>query len=62
MLRAEFKERCKAAGIYMWEVAEAYGCAEVTFSKKLRHEISGEDEKKILTIIDELSAQKKNDN
>lgn len=62
MNREEFRNRCKSAGICMWQVADAYGCAEVTFSKKLRHEITGEDEKKILAIIADLSKQKKKDN
>lgn len=62
MTGAEIKEIYKASGVYMWQVAKAYGCAESTFCKKLRGDFNDEEAEKILAIIDKLSEQKKNDN
>lgn len=38
-----------------WVVAEKYGCADTTFSRKLRHELPAAEKAKIRSIIAELS-------
>ena len=37
-----------------WQVANAYGVTDATFSKKLRLELPEEEKSKINSIIDEL--------
>ena len=40
--------------IAMWRVALEYGCAESTFVKKLRIELSQQEKEKIIKIIEQL--------
>lgn len=51
---AEIKKEIIAAGLKIWQVADAFGVADTTFSKYLRKEFSEEDTQKVLTIIDNL--------
>ena len=50
----EIKKRIVAAKVKVWEVAEKFGVADTTFSKRLRRDFSEEETAKILRIIDEL--------
>lgn len=59
MTGAEMKQQIIAAGVKIWEVAEAYGVADTTFSKYLRHGFNDDETAKLLNIINELKAQKK---
>lgn len=54
MSGAEIKKRILAAGLKVWQVADAFGVADTTFSKYLRKDFSDQDTKKVLTIIDSL--------
>ena len=62
MANTEIRALCVSKGIRMWQLADAYGCSEMTLYRKLRHDLSDDDKKRFLDIIAELSAQKKNDN
>ncbi len=44
------------SGVPYWVIAEKFGCADSTFSRKLRHELSAEEKAKIRQIIHELAA------
>lgn len=44
-------------GIKLWQVAEAIGMNESSFSRKLRQELPPEEQDKILAIIKELAAK-----
>ena len=44
--------------VKQWQVAEALGMAEATFSRKLRHEMPEETKEKIIRIIEELGEKK----
>lgn len=54
MANQDIRELMKENRVYIWEVAQAYGCAESTFIKKLRVELPQEDKDKIIAIINEL--------
>ncbi len=55
MNNKQIREKMKQAGLKQWEVAEAYGISEFTFSRWLRREISKEKQKEILLIIRRMS-------
>lgn len=54
MSGAEIKKQILAAGLKVWQVAEAYGVADTTFSKYLRKDFSSENAEKVLNIINQL--------
>lgn len=47
----------KAAGVFLWQIADALGIAESTFIRKLRKEFPPEEQEKILAIIEELTKE-----
>lgn len=54
MKNKEIREYAKSCGVRLWEVAEAYGLSDQNFSRKLRHELPEEEQKKIMQIIDAI--------
>lgn len=46
-------------GIKLWQIAERLGIADCSFSRKLRRELSPEQKREILDIINELAATEK---
>lgn len=59
MKNVKIREEAKRAGVYLWEVAERWGCNDGNFSRKLRRELPEDEQKKIMAIIDELAREKK---
>lgn len=57
MSGAEIKERILAAGLRVWQVADAFGCTDGNFSRKLRRDFSDADTEKVLSIIEHLKAE-----
>ncbi len=57
MANLDIKQSIKESGFPFWRVAEQYGCADTTFSRKLRHELPLAEKEKIRTIIKELSSE-----
>ena len=57
MTRTEFKSRCRAAGVYAWQVAESYGCTEFTLSRMLRHPVEGEKEERLIAAIEQAAEE-----
>lgn len=51
---SDVREAIKKGGLYQWEIAEKYGCSEVTFIRKLRRELPDTEKQKIYAIIEEL--------
>lgn len=51
--------RRAAAGscVKLWQIAEALGIADCTFSRKLRKELPREEKEKIFSIIERLSQE-----
>ena len=52
------KMEAKAKGVRLWEIAEALGVSEFTFSRRLRHELSPQDKKTVLAVIKAISARR----
>ena len=46
------------SGVRKWVVAEKLGMSDVTFSKKLRKELSENEKSKVLSLIEEFKKQK----
>jgi len=44
-------------GVYLWQIADALGIRDDSFSKKLRHPLTPEEEKKALEAIDRISRE-----
>lgn len=54
MSNMDIRSEVTAAGLYLWQIAEALGIADFNFSRKLRHELSAEDKARIRSIIAEI--------
>lgn len=50
----KIREKAKNSGVRLWQIADALGVQESLFSKKLRKELTEEEQEKILSIIDDL--------
>ena len=59
MQNVEIRESAKAKGIMLWEIADAIGITDATFSRKLRKELSADERSRILEIIEEVALRKK---
>ena len=58
MTGSELRNRIVQSGVKIWQVAEAFGVADSTFSKKLRYDFSDDDTKRVLAIIKQLKVEK----
>jgi len=54
MANQNIRNLLKENRIYLWEVAQIYGCTETTLCKKLRVELSKIEKEKIISIINEI--------
>lgn len=54
MKNLDIRKAATAASVRLWQLAEAYGCTDATFSRKLRHELPEAEKEKLFKIIDEL--------
>lgn len=57
MKNKEIKDSIKSANLYQWQVAEALGVGESTFSRKMRKELPEEEKAIILNTIDKLKKE-----
>ena len=57
MNNLEIRTAAQKAGIRLWQIAEAYGVNDGNFSRKLRKELSMEETKKIMDIIQKLAQE-----
>ena len=57
MVNQDIRQAARAAGVKLWQVAEALEIADTTFSKRLRRPLPGPEREKILTIIQLLSQE-----
>ena len=51
----KIREKARNSGVHLWQIADALGMQESLFSKKLRKELTEEEQEKILSIIDDLA-------
>jgi len=54
----DIRSAAKAAGVLYWEIADRLGIQDSAFSRKLRRELPPDEREKILTIINELAAER----
>ena len=59
MHNKEIRDAAKRAGLFLWEVAAAYGINDSNFSRKLRRELPQEEKEKILAIIERLAQERR---
>ena len=57
MRNADIRRAAAANGIHLWQIAEAYGTSDTTFSKLLRRELPPEKKREILAIIDKIASE-----
>lgn len=58
MRNEAIKASMKQNAVFQWQVAERLGMSEFTFSRKLRHELAGEEREKALAAIDQIVAER----
>lgn len=57
ILNLAVRKAMAESGVRQWQVADAYGCTEREFSRKLRYELSASEKRKVLEIIEQLSSE-----
>ena len=60
LANTEIRKAAKAANIPLWKIALELGISEATMTRKMRCELSEEEKKKVLTIINELHTERLN--
>lgn len=58
MNNLDIRKAAKDAGVYLYEVAAAYGVNDGNFSRKLRWELPDDERSKIMGIIFDLAKKK----
>ena len=51
------RETANKAGVFLWQVAAAYGLNDSNFSRKLRTELPLQEKEIILSIINKIAAE-----
>ena len=54
MANLDIRQLAKDSNIKLWQIADKLGITDITFSKKLRKELSADEKAEIYKIIDEL--------
>lgn len=57
MKNINIREHANVKGVLLWQIADKLGIADSNFSRKLRHELTPEQQQKIIQIIYELSEE-----
>ncbi len=57
MQNQDIRRAAAGAGVKLWQIAEALGIADCSFSRKLRRELPQEEKDRIISIIRELSQE-----
>lgn len=57
MANAIIREEAKASGVKLWQIADAIGLTDATFSRKLRKELPDDEQEKILEVIEKIAAE-----
>ena len=55
----EIRMLAKARNVYLWEIAQKYGCNDGNLSRKLRHELPESEKKYICAIIEHIAETRK---
>jgi hypothetical protein len=57
MQNQDIRRAAAGAGVKLWQIAEALGIADCSFSRKLRRDLPQEEKDRIISIIRELSQE-----
>ena len=57
MCNQDIRQTATESSVRLWQIADALGIAECSFSRKLRKELSQEEKEKIFSIIQKLSQE-----
>ena len=57
MSNQEVRRTAAGAGVKLWQIADALGITDSSFSRKLRKELPQEEKEKIFSIIQRLSQE-----
>ena len=57
MYNQDIRRTATGAGVKLWQIADALGIADCSFSRKLRKELPQEEKDRIYCIIRELSQE-----
>ena len=55
----EIRMMAKERNVYLWEIAQRYGCNDGNFSRKLRQELPETEKKYICAIIEHIADNRK---
>ena len=55
----DIRTAAKQNGVFLWEIAEKLDVMDSNFSRKLRRELPADEKQRIISLIDEISAEKK---
>lgn len=58
MANNKLRAKAKKAGVRLWEIGEALGMDDAAFSRKLRHELVGDQKIAAFKCIDEIAAKR----
>ena len=59
MSNKDIRAAAKEAGVFLWQIAAMYGISDGNFSRKLRRELSMDEKKRILGIIEALAQERR---
>ena len=57
MHNQDIRRTAAGAGVKLWQIADALGITDSSFSRKLRKELPREDKEKIFSIIEKLAQE-----
>lgn len=57
MSNQDIRRTAAGAGVKLWQIADALGMADCSFSRKLRKELSQDEKEKIFSIIRRLAKE-----
>lgn len=58
MKNIDIRQAAKNESVRLWQIADALGINDATFSRKLRHELSPDDKSKIYAIISSIAKER----
>ncbi len=57
MYNKDIRRTAAGSGVKLWQIADALGITDSSFSRKLRKELPQEEKEKIFSIIQKLSQE-----
>lgn len=56
-MNRKIRENARSSGVRLWQIADHLGISEASMTRKLRHQLSTEEEAKILDAIKAISGR-----